>query len=211
MMKSIFSRALKQAVGNNRLEQSLKLGAAVLFPPAVLAYLVGVTLYEGLKVGVMGMEQSGKTTLLNSELKEDQEFGERVSFLIREIFSVSLKEYQEFGERVSYPQEVICEALKENNAILFVFDVSLYLTDLAYAKKVRAYWDLLEREHETCGLERKSFSFFGSHVDLLKQPEEAFGQVLASLKGKPYEKLVRENLVCLNLRDKEGVKKRLQS
>lgn len=178
---------------------------------------------EGKTMVILGMPEAGKTQFyktLKGESYDNQEATgieeyEGFKFQIAER-TIRVKAGKDIGGSQNYIAPYYKKFIKENDIIVFVFDIKRYVEDTTYAQDVRDRLDFVWRKLSEkadflavlrrCSLFiRRKFLLLGSHSDQLtsEQIKKAMESLHESTKDKEYQDMFRNNFFLLDLRDRK--------
>lgn len=167
----------------------------------------------GKKLAVLGMEKAGKSTLYNMLRTGEpgihlnttiEEYGE---FTIKDR-KIKIKKGKDIGggpEFIQYYEDLI----KQNEIIIFVFNVSKYLNDLVYQRDTKDRLDFVYRKSKEYNKDMNNLVMIASHIDLLSLDKQktAVKEVLNTINGKQYNEMFKTNFFVMSIVNKEHINK----
>lgn len=167
----------------------------------------------GKKLAVLGMERAGKSTLYNMLRTGEpgtplnttiEEFGE---FTIKDR-KIKIKKGKDIGggpEFIQYYEDLI----KQNDIIIFIFNVSKYLNNLIYQRDTKDRLDFIYRKSKEYNKEMNNLVMIASHVDLLPSDKQktAIKEILNTINGKQYNEMFKNNFFIISIINNEHINK----
>lgn len=171
----------------------------------------------GKKLAVLGMERAGKSTLYNMLRTGEpgthlnttiEEYGE---FTIKDR-KIKIKKGKDIGggpEFIQYYEDLI----KQNEIIIFVFNVSKYLNDLIYQRETKDRLDFVYRKSKEYNKEMNNLVMIASHIDILSSDKQktAMKEILNTISGKQYNEMFKNNFFVMNIVNNEHINKLKES
>lgn len=157
------------------------------------------------KLGILGMERSGKTTLLSKmrgiTKSPTQTFSENYEEFIFRTHSgkiIKIAKGKDIGGNINYLIEYKTITV-QSDVIFYFFNANEYVKDLDYRRQCNSRLSLI-----FSNLINKKFVLIGTHADksslTITQLKDA---IMALTIEKKYSKLFNENLIVVNLTDNE--------
>lgn len=189
------------------------------FLPLILALIyifTRTTKIKGKSLGILGMQESGKTQLLRTLQEKPYTKYEATSTDDYSSFTVKINDKQiviqkgrDIGGDERYIRPYYKDFIESKDVIFFVFDVKKYLYDTHYAQNVRNRLDFVHRklqEKDESDINSK-YSIIGSHLDQLSNSRQrtALKELQSSVSGKSYEELFHNNLLLCDLTDRTNL------
>lgn len=203
------------------------IGAALIGGAAIIIANTGgseTTTVSGKKLGILGMQESGKTLLLRNMQGKPYSGYAATSTEDYSKFSMTMPSGRRFevqagrdiGGDELYIRDYYEQFINDKDITIFVFDVKKYLYNEKYANDVRARLDFIYDKIKKNGnyrpegipailfsavLTGKNHVVIGSHFDQLSKNEQksALGKLQTSVEGKVYAPLFHYNLCFLDL------------
>lgn len=171
----------------------------------------------GKKLAVLGMERAGKSTLYNMLRTGEpgthlnttiEEYGE---FTIKDR-KIKIKKGKDIGgglEFIQYYEDLI----KQNEIIIFVFNVSKYLNDLIYQRETKDRLDFVYRKSKEYNKEMNNLVMIASHIDILSSDKQktAMKEILNTISGKQYNEMFKNNFFVMSIVNNEHINKLKES
>lgn len=159
------------------------------------------------KLGVIGMQASGKTTFLNNlrGLKAvlnptSRENFESFKFELSNGKTIYIDKGNDIGGAKNYMFEYR-QIIKKNNIVLYFFNVSEYLTNIDYKRECNSRLD-----HININIENKKIAIIASHSDLSQHSKNILiEEILNQVRDKKYSNLFNNTFFVVNLTDKNEV------
>lgn len=159
------------------------------------------------KLGVVGMQASGKTTFLNNlrGLKAvlnptSRENFESFKFELSNGKTIYIDKGNDIGGAKNYMLEYR-QIIEKNNIVLYFFNVSEYLTNIDYKRECNSRLD-----HININIENKKIAIIASHSDLSQHSKNILiGEILNQVRDKKYSNLFNNAFFVVNLTDKNEV------
>ena len=163
---------------------------------------------KGLKLGILGMKQAGKTRLYchlnpNMEFVEGQTYIEPYdcfSYKKSDGTVIDIAEGEDIGGGDDEAKEFMHKYLQEKDAILFIFDITKYMKDIEYKDCTNARIDYIYNYKK----EGTYLCFLLSHIDQFKNSIQAAKSISSfkdEIKTKPYGKMVLSNYAPIDVTD----------
>lgn len=159
------------------------------------------------KLGVIGMQASGKTTFLNNlrGLKAvlnptSRENFESFKFELSNGKTIYIDKGNDIGGAKNYMLEYR-QIIEKNNIVLYFFNVSEYLTNIDYKRECNSRLD-----HININIENKKIAIIASHSDLSQHSKNILiEEILNQVRDKKYSNLFNNAFFVVNLTDKNEV------
>lgn len=171
----------------------------------------------GKKLAIIGMERAGKSTLYN--MLKTGEPGMPLQTSVEEIGEftikdrkIKIKKGKDIGggtEFIQYYEDMI----KQNEIIIFVFNVSKYLNDIIYQRDTKDRLDFVYRKSREFNKEVNNLVMLASHVDLLSSDKQktAVKDILNTINGKQYNEMFKNNFFVMSIVNNEHINKLKES
>lgn len=181
----------------------------------VMSGTITIIVYRHLKgksIAILGMKGAGKTQMLAN--MRNMPYSEYTATLNPEKYDsftihlgnrdVRIAPGKDIAGGEEWIKPYYKEMIEKNDIVFFLFSATKYLNESTYNYDVRARLDFIN-EH----IKEKEPVIFATFADKLKDGEEAFHKIMASISGKGYEALFKDNFVLLDTRDKKELMKHL--
>jgi len=194
------------------------------FIPVIVAAAVATTVIiialittSGKTLAIIGMQMAGKTTMWNMLRNgySDKNYSPTGKEQVGEFVlkngdrQIKIKKSLDVGGGDEYLKLYWNQLIKENEIIIFIFNIQKYLNDLEYQRQTNARLDFICEKASESNREMKNMVMIASHIDLFPSGEQkdADQKVLRAMTGKSYEKMFKENYCAINLTDKPSIDK----
>lgn len=182
----------------------------ILLAPFPLLWLANLMFerIRGKTLAILGMQASGKTSFYD-QLKgisrteyRGTNYEEVDSFTLDlGDRKVRIKKGLDIGGGEEYIKSYYNDKIKDNDVVLFVFDVSKYLSDKEYLRKCEGRFDYIYRHSEG-----KQIYIVGSHLDQCEGDGNQIIQEVKNItKNKEYSSFFGQNFSVINIRDRRQV------
>lgn len=187
----------------------LIIGAAVLLVGIV--YATTTEPVKGTTMAVLGMQASGKTQFYKTLQDIEYTGYEATSVNDYEGFDIKLSDRtihirkgKDIGGTEAYIKQYYKEMMRDNEIVVFTFDVYRYLNDSGYSKNTNARFDFIDLHRNG-----KSIVVLGSHLDNFPESKRKniIEQVQQSNQSKVYASLFSVNFFVLDMRNRDAVQK----
>lgn len=162
---------------------------------------------KGNKLGIIGMQASGKTTFLNNlrGLKAvlnptSRENFESFKFELSNGKTIYIDKGNDIGGAKNYMTEYR-QIIEKSDIVLYFFNVSEYLTNIDYKRECNSRLD-----HININIENKKNAIIASHSDLSQHSKNILiEEILNQVRDKKYSNLFNNAFFVVNLTDKNEV------
>lgn len=159
------------------------------------------------KLGIIGMQESGKTTFLNNlrGLKTvfnptSKENYKCFKFELSDGRTIHIDKGNDIGGAKNYMSEYR-QVIEESDVILYFFDVSKYLTNVDYKRECNS-----RLHHINVNIENKKIAIIASHSDFSQQSKNILTEeILNQVKDKKYSNLFNNAFFVVNLTERNQV------
>ena len=103
--------------------------------------------------------------------------------------------------------------IKQNEFIIFVFNVSKYLNDLIYQRETKDRLDFVYRKSKEYNKEMNNLVMIASHIDILSSDKQktAMKEILNTISGKQYNEMFKNNFFVMSIVNNEHINKLKES
>ena len=186
----------------------LLVGGAVI----IIANSTETTTTQGKSIGILGMQESGKTSLLNilRRVAYNQYTATNVDAYKDFDCEINGKSYRiksgaDIGGDELYIPKYYRDLIPTYDIIFFIFNVNKYLKSIKYMTETNARLEFVHRhlleKYKTEASIKKHLVVIGSHMDNLSESEQknALSRCQNSIKFKTYSMMFNNNFMLLDL------------
>lgn len=179
--------------------------AILVIEGAILIICSDTEKVEGKSIAVLGMEKSGKTTLLCHMRRipyhrENEDFPEFTYKLNgRELV---IKEGRDIDGGDAW-METYKDRISKSDIVFFVFDAKKYLEDVYYLIETNGRLSFIKEE-----MKEKHWAILGTHLDAMNSDEEKQSSIIdiqKKVSDKPYKELFLKNFIVLNMTEGKAI------
>jgi GTPase SAR1 family protein len=169
---------------------------------------------KGKRLVVLGMKEAGKTRfyrfLQNKPyVEEESEVDNYEEFVYKKKNgeTVLIKKGIDIGGSEDYVKPHYERMIAENDILIFCFDISKYLIDMAYMKQVNYRFEFISRKYKELKKDKYNFVKLATHVDKTPNPKEAFKKFNSMIEKKEYKIDFKKNLFLVDVTNKDELQK----
>lgn len=160
------------------------------------------------------MQEAGKSTLYN--MLRTGEPGEHLPTTIEEIAEfkvkdrdIKIKKGKDIGGGPEFIMPYYEDLIRDNEIIIFIFNVSEYLNDISYQRNTKDRLDFIYRKSKEYNKKMNNLVMIASHIDILSSDKQktAVNEILNSISGKQYQEMFKSNFFAINIIDKKHINK----
>lgn len=187
------------------------IGAAIVTTSVIIAN-TGTSTVQGKSIGILGMQEAGKTSLLNILRRREYGVYEATAIANYNAFSCeingktySIKAGVEIGGDERFIPRFYEEFLNTRDICFFIFNVKKYLYNTQYKNETNARLEYVHRhlksKYTTDGVIHKHLVVIGSHIDTLSesQQKDALKRCQNTIEGKNYSMMFDQNFLLMDL------------
>lgn len=186
----------------------------VVFLGGCIIVIINAVKTSGKKLAIVGMQEAGKSTLYN--MLRTGEPGEHLPTTIEEIAEfkvkdrdIKIKKGKDIGGGPEFIMPYYEDLIRDNEIIIFIFNVSEYLNDISYQRNTKDRLDFIYRKSKEYNKKMNNLVMIASHIDILSSDKQktAVNEILNSISGKQYQEMFKSNFFAINIIDKKHINK----